>query len=83
MFKLTANKLLKYTPLSFCGQREGSKKERVDRNGFQKNHGKQKKPDLKKYTLYACIQKNTLEKTNLYYDTSRTVVALCKGGSGD
>ena len=33
----------------------GMKKEGVERNGSQKYHAKQKKPDLKTYTLYACI----------------------------
>ena len=61
----------------------GIKKEAVERNEPQNYHAKKKKPDLKKYTLYACIRKNTLEKTNMYYDTSRTVVALHKDGGGD
>ena len=38
------------------------KKEAVERNGPQNYHAKKKKPDLKKYTLYACIRKNRKDK---------------------
>ena len=38
------------------------KKEAVERNGPQNYHAKKKKPDLKKYTLYACIRNNRKDK---------------------